>query len=501
MPNTQHNFESLGVDPLPHELVCIHAGSPYMRQGVDTAGRPLYGVIERIDEYERDEDDEDDDGENSYSVRWSNGTTNDYRARDLCPSERGQLVTCHHCGNQTERPRVILRHTQQISAITRGPVDMIRLCRDCTDTAQELINESEKCMNCGATDVPIYSQRDGVRCCTKCFRGGNPRTKFPSSDLTRTAGIKRLFGVEVECINEIGERVEGEGFQIVSDGSLSSGGEEHRSLILQGTRGLQIVEAHLHELREHEYRVDKSCGLHVHVDACDLKPDDMINVLSFMRVFDNVFFALCSKERKKSQYCGPLQISRDEIRSYRQRKEGIFPFFGLSRYKGFNVQAYFEHGSFEFRYHQGTIDPQRIEQWILLCLSAVEYGRLHFWQLRHAVHPSPRQLERMMAIVRLPDAARQYFRGRHRLFNKGYYVPKAAPEITRRQRSAAEEISSLASYAARRARSQQQGEGEAATLRGLYASTPTPPQSLTEAGIDDIMRRVWESDSSSGRAY
>ena len=49
--------------------------------------------------------------------------------------------------------------------------------------------------------------------------------------------------------------------------------------------------------------------------------------------------------------------------------------YNSSRYHGLNLHSKFYHGTIEFRYHEGEVDPERIISWIEFCNSTMTLAR------------------------------------------------------------------------------------------------------------------------------
>lgn len=95
-------------------------------------------------------------------------------------------------------------------------------------------------------------------------------------------------------------------------------------------------------------RVNKSCGLHVHLDARDvnsrqatLRGRRLLNAL-------DIFAAMVPKSRRNNQYCA-LEMNRQK---------------GGSRYAAVNMHAYNKFQTIEVRLHSSTTDFQKIAKWV-----------------------------------------------------------------------------------------------------------------------------------------
>lgn len=111
-----------------------------------------------------------------------------------------------------------------------------------------------------------------------------------------------------------------------------------------------------------------NCGLHVHVSAIDLREDDVINVAKFCRYFDRTIFSFMAQERiRKWDMCSMLSVDNERISHDVKRGRS------MSRYRGCNVDAWFKHGTIEFRYAEGTDDVIRMISFTELYTKLVQW--------------------------------------------------------------------------------------------------------------------------------
>ncbi len=336
---------------------------------------------------------------------------------------RENYFECRHCGENFAND----------SSHTFDNDDSIDYCYDC------YIDQAVECHACGSNvrngDARYNDSQDWYTC-NDCRK--QALTEIKSTTFVKTDGIKRRFGVEIECFRESGENSpETKGFECGEDGSIVCDdeyrAEEHRTSILQGDAGMEVIEKHCKKLQASTYDVNKSCGLHVHIDCTDLKHSQLLNILSFIRVFDEVIFALMPKSRRVNHYCQRISVEKivmQKLFKYKTEGEEVLKqrfnnsFEGLERYRGFNLQAYYEHGTVEFRYHSGTINEEKIKHWIITCLSIVEKMKDQEFRLANrAVVASKQNLKRFLDILSLPKDTQEYWKER---FKKFYVEPKEA---------------------------------------------------------------------------
>lgn len=252
---------------------------------------------------------------------------------------------------------------------------------------------------------------------------------------TKTLGVKRPYGVEVECYNpelssneDLGEDEENawEGVPTVSgwrykeDGSISGNGlgVEYYSKVLQGDSGIDRINRLCAVLAQEGFTVNQTCGLHVHTDASDLTPDHLLNIASQCYIWEPVIYSLLPKSRRKNTYCQPLGIKSSELTGFDRKKLlKLKRFEDEGRYFGLNLTAYSKHGTIEFRYHSGTISAHKIINWVVFCLSLVEYAKRKKPPMLLSQYPvNSESLSVLLTLLKLPEEQKVYWKARQEGF-------------------------------------------------------------------------------------
>ena len=211
----------------------------------------------------------------------------------------------------------------------------------------------------------------------------------------------RTYGVEIELIGLTQERaveiLRSEGIDagfwggnarywiIKTDSSvhdLAGGrGIEIVSPVLKGKAGLEQIRKVASALEANGARINKTCGLHVHVGARDLSALHVQSILNRYSTFESVIDSMMpvSRRANHNHFCLPIA----EIIRWDSRELLTKPWPDLvdmarsvgSRYYKVNVSAYLRHGTIEFRQHSGTVNPEKIINWVLFCLNFVEASK------------------------------------------------------------------------------------------------------------------------------
>lgn len=196
------------------------------------------------------------------------------------------------------------------------------------------------------------------------------------------------FGVEIEILSTvdrsaIATALQAEGINAVVEGynhltqrywkliTDASCGLEVVSPILSGEQGLNELKKVCEVLTRVGCKVDKSCGIHVHIGADALGVDRVKSVIK--RWLTNEAQNLDSiqppsRRGTNNPYCQPLA---NTIRTH--LIDNCFTIEDLAniqstRYSKLNLQSYRTHRTIEFRHHSGSTDSTKITNWVKFLL-------------------------------------------------------------------------------------------------------------------------------------
>lgn len=165
-------------------------------------------------------------------------------------------------------------------------------------------------------------------------------------------------------------------WKIVRDGSLSvSPGMAYNacgelvSPPLSGAAGLEEVRTVLRALVSAGGTVNRSCGLHVHLDAGDLSPSQIGAVLRRYSTFQAGIDAFMPASRRNSHFAQRItsdMIARVEGCADRATLRNVAAYF--DRYRTINVASFARHGTMEFRQHSGSVNGGKVARWIAFAL-------------------------------------------------------------------------------------------------------------------------------------
>ncbi len=219
------------------------------------------------------------------------------------------------------------------------------------------------------------------------------RSLSPVSDFV----FNRSFGIELEIVHRnktklceairrrgIACSVEGYNhitrrhWKIVSDASVH-GGYELVSPVLKGIEGLDEVKLVCEALEEVGATVNKTCGFHAHFGTDDFK--EAINVWRNLYInyatLESDIDAFMPQSRRNNIYCKTLKVNnwKEKMQSAQTLVDLERIITGRTRYFKLNSQSYWRHGTVEFRQHSGTIEFEKIKNWLLFCARLIELSK------------------------------------------------------------------------------------------------------------------------------
>ena len=210
--------------------------------------------------------------------------------------------------------------------------------------------------------------------------------------------MSRNFGIEIECTNitesravivlrEAGINVDHSSYHRadysrwnVSPDASVIGGCEVISPILNGDTGLEEIKRVCKALSDAGVTVNKSCGLHVHVDASGLTGPWVRHIVKRYNKFESTIDSFMPESRRannNSRYIasmsGALAHAENSYSSY-WNSSRISDVCGAmtNRYQKLNLCSYSRTRTIEFRHHSGSVNGSKITNWVQFVLAFVE---------------------------------------------------------------------------------------------------------------------------------
>lgn len=208
--------------------------------------------------------------------------------------------------------------------------------------------------------------------------------------------LNRTYGIEIECLlppgttyAQVAAAITAAGvdcreerynhdtrahWKVISDGSLSGFpriGAEVVAPPLSGEAGLEELRIVLDTLKTLNASVNKSCGLHIHIDARNQSPEFFGRLAALYARHERIIdaFLPASRRANSNQYCWSIASAPIErLLGARGATATAQLLHGASRYVKLNFTSFWRHGTVEFRHHSGTIEFDKARNWLLLCM-------------------------------------------------------------------------------------------------------------------------------------
>ena len=324
-----------------------------------------------------------------------------------------------------------------------------RVCGDCYDLNyfccddcgryfhNDYYVENGRCENCNADNS---NDNDGYESINRHYHTGN--------DYVDTH--QRAYSVELETyyndnddINAVADTLP-QAIGISADGSLhGSYGKEFQTPKLSGDKGEKLLQKLCETLTKNNFFVDKSCGLHIHLDGSDYQGKSSLvkKLWLFYLMFEPVLYSYLPYSRRINHYCMPLSQFYQETEIYyaqdyeqlekiwyreqridrveNRKKEK----YDQTRYAGVNFHSLFKDGHLEIRHHSGTIDHKKIKNWIELHLAILNrvagdsFSTGDILKAKYALDLNRKQ-ELMFSYLGLSDETKAYFLARGKKFSQ-----------------------------------------------------------------------------------
>lgn len=253
------------------------------------------------------------------------------------------------------------------------------------------------------------------------------------------------FGVELEllmpvgmnhmrlamAINTAGIVCQSEGYnhntgahwKVVTDGSLGdyTRGAEIVSPVLRGEDGFRQLQKVCDVAKQAGCKISQKCGLHVHVGARELEIGTVKNLVRLYAGAEGTIDSFMAPSRRGPQagrgFCKSLRVNArlldrastmDDIARAIGQSAGRHDARNLGRYCKLNLQSFWQHGTVEFRHHQGTVEAEKALNWVKVCLRMVLAAR--------GGADSTTDFAHFFETIRSPETERAFFQGRRDFF-------------------------------------------------------------------------------------
>lgn len=361
-----------------------------------------------------------------------------------CSEHVPQLEVCAGCSN--------LRATcTQVQTFDNRDVMMCEHClrvrTSCSRCGENITREYIELMLCQS--CIDYTDDSDIH---RHFSLGMKWTGTAKGDIVKS---DRLFSAEVEAVvptssmmHHLSKDLPHEN-GISGDGSIDSEGGygfETQTPRLQGKRGEELVHRMAKVFKDTSAFVNKSCGLHVHLDGKGIMrpsrkeyPTALIQLWKTHLVFEDAILSFLPYERRRNGFCRPMgdsfKLTELELcdslldleklwykqRTYSEIQRSKGQHYHSSRYFGVNFHSLLSHGHLEIRYHSGTLNARKILEWANLhCLIMDSAAKKEltddFLQEAMATSVLRDKTELLFETIGMAESSRQYFRARQKKF-------------------------------------------------------------------------------------
>lgn len=225
----------------------------------------------------------------------------------------------------------------------------------------------------------------------------------------KTVKDTRLIGVEIEAYGGdhsifANRAVEGVGWS--DDGSIDGDNTiEVQTPPASADKLEYILEETCTAMREAGFKVNRSCGLHIHLDGAGIKDaKTMSRIISAYYLAEPIIHAMLPPSRRNNSFCIPIRrkfkyptisylLNNAEtanhhavLRRWYGREaddsdidnewgsHSKYPTYGERCY-GLNLHSLVSFGHLEIRYHSSTLSAKKIKNWARFNLALVNWAR------------------------------------------------------------------------------------------------------------------------------
>lgn len=167
----------------------------------------------------------------------------------------------------------------------------------------------------------------------------------------------------------------------------TQGGEECEFVTPKCTyEDIETIQECIRALRRAGAKVDRSCGIHIHIDGANHTAKSVKNLVFTFRAKEDLIFKAVAPDRRSNQYCSPIddslvgnikKIKKLDTQSLKGAWYGTYgssyqseaSHYHNSRYHALNLHSLWYRGTIEFRLFQSTLHAGKVRAYINLCLA------------------------------------------------------------------------------------------------------------------------------------
>jgi len=298
---------------------------------------------------------------------------------------------------------------------------------------------------CEACDRIYRNEYRAGNLCEWCCEHGETPEAMPNDERYYFKSRRDLpLGVEIEAEGgdylDVYDELAHKGFGVSKDNSLQDG-IEVQVPASNGGNTEKLVKQACQSLKRNRFKISSRCGLHIHIEFPS-KKKTIKRLLLMAYACEPIFYAVNPKSRRNNGFCRSLSrafkvseilsaqpekidqlfyskgnghTTKQDIKFYKKSK------WNECRYFGFNLHSLFYRNTVEFRYHAGTMSPEKIIHWVKLLRSILLYVRYSFDKsevLKLIEQPTiSGKLKYLSNMLKLNESLTSYFLNRYIKFN------------------------------------------------------------------------------------
>jgi len=172
-----------------------------------------------------------------------------------------------------------------------------------------------------------------------------------------------------------------------ADGSLVDAGNEYKTEVVSPIltyEDLEDVQEIVRQLRHEGALVNKTCGIHIHIDAAPHTPNTLKNLVNIIASKEDMIYKTLQIAPERLRYC--KKVNEKLVEGINKKKPKTLgeladiwyeeaPYdnrsahYNSSRYHGLNLHSTFTKGTVEFRLFNSTTHAGEIKAYIQFCLA------------------------------------------------------------------------------------------------------------------------------------
>jgi len=195
-------------------------------------------------------------------------------------------------------------------------------------------------------------------------------------------------------------------YKIVQDGSVHGNGYETSAEVVSPIlNNFDTLKKVCNAVNEAGCKVNRTCGLHVHIGAQNITLEHYKNVFINYALLEAAIDKFMAESRRKDNayYAQPVRGHVFDIRCARSIQDIADNVFDGVRYFKVNPQSYSRHQTIEFRQHQGSTNFAKIKAWVNFLQKLVSWSESHRLET---------DVENINDIPFLTNAEKRYFNER-----------------------------------------------------------------------------------------